>query len=541
MAASSASLSPANSRHGSSLHAAGPDDQLQHHGQDGPCAAPVPVEVLVEYLLAAKRALSSMTLVLRANDLTTYARQLHEESVILRAQTTFLNKGITEQRRLLNKVRRSMIRTYDAGKKEFKHIIKTLDVANGKLEATMDMLRKITVDAVFRPDGEEPKNLLDFVDENQVHGMREALKASIAELQATQTSFDGDLFRFDDDLRAIAKILNSSASPTPSKSPADSTSPQPPNPPILDLLAALTNHSHSMAEHLASLTHHFDMCVTAVRITEGGTALARRKAAEDSGGADAVSISGVIAEQEANVSDLDPEEKAEIVQVVLQDAAEVEEVVADLNAEMQQMDVAFAQLKDQADHVRAGYAAVMQAFQVLEDIGSRLSGYIAAETEFAERWEAEKEGISARLVEMESLRDFYEGYASAYDSLILEVERRRAVEEKIQAVWRKAKEQADKLMESDWRDREAFRSEVGEYLPTDLWVGMSGPLRRWEVVRAREREGGGEGELPAGDAAARGSMPRQDDGSSVTLSREVIDAARERIRTGASEVMRSSE
>lgn len=184
MAASSASSSPSNSRQGDSLNATGPDHQSEKHGHDASSsAAPVPVEVLVEYLLAAKRALSSMTLVLRANDLTTHARQLHEESVILRAQTTFLNKGITEQRRLLNKVRRSMIRTYDAGKKEFKHIIKTLDVANGKLETTMDMLRKTTVDAVFRPAGEEPKNLLDFVDENQVHGMREALKASIAELQ----------------------------------------------------------------------------------------------------------------------------------------------------------------------------------------------------------------------------------------------------------------------------------------------------------------------------------------------------------------------
>lgn len=298
-----------------------------------------------------------------------------------------------------------------------------------------------------------------------------------------------------------------------------------------------------MAEHLASLTHHFDMCVTAVRITEGGTALARRKAAEDSGsGADAVSISGVIAEQETNVEDLDPEEKTEIVQVVMQDAPEVEEVVADLNAEIQQMDVEFAQLKDQADQVRAAYMAVTQAFHVLEDIGSRLSGYIAAESEFAERWEAEKEGILARLAEMESLRDFYEGYSSAYDSLILEVERRRAVDDKIQAVWRKAKDQVDKLIESDWRDREAFRSEVGEYLPTDLWVGMSGPLRRWEVVRAREPEAEEERGLPADDEdAVRGSMPRQDDGSAVTLSREVVDAARERIRTGASSASRTSE
>ena len=297
-----------------------------------------------------------------------------------------------------------------------------------------------------------------------------------------------------------------------------------------------------MAEHLASLTHHFDMCVTAVRITEGGTALARRKAAEDShsgggggGGPDAVSISGVIAEQETNVADLDPEERAEIVQVVLQDAPEVDEVVADLNTEMQLMEAEAAQLRDQADHVRAGYGRVTKAFHVLEEIAVRLSGYIAAEAEFAERWEAEKEGISARLAEMETLRDFYEGYASAYDSLILEVERRRAVEEKIRAVWRKAKEQADRLVGSDWRDREAFRSEVGDYLPTDLWVGMSGPLRRWEVVRA----GDAEGDLVVADdddAAQEGGsmMPRQDDGSAVTLSREVIDAARERIRTGVS-------
>lgn len=188
MAASSASSSsPSNSRDGDSLHAGGggPDNHHQPDRQHGGhnASSPVPVEVLVEYLLAAKRALSSMTLVLRANDLTTHARQLHEESVILRAQTAFLRKGINEQRRLLNRVRRSMIRTYDAGKKEFKHIIRTLDLANEKLETTMDMLRSTTVDPVFRPPGEEPKNLLDFVDENQVHGMREALKESIAELQ----------------------------------------------------------------------------------------------------------------------------------------------------------------------------------------------------------------------------------------------------------------------------------------------------------------------------------------------------------------------
>ncbi|KUI59284.1 Autophagy-related protein 17 [Cytospora mali] len=521
------STSPANSRHGSSLQPGDPDGHLDHGAA---ATASVAVETLVEHLLAAKRSLSSMTLVLRANDLSTHARQLYEESAILGAQTAFLKKGINDQTKLLLRVRRNMIRTYDAGKREFKHIIKTLDAANGKLENTIDMLRHTTVDPVFRPSGEEPKNLLDFVDENQVHAMRDALKCSIAELQATQTSFDGDLFRFDNDLRALSKILKPSTTQSPPKSPADSTTHQQHNLPILDILASLTDHSHSMAEHLTSLTRHFDMCVTAVRITEGGAALARRKAAEDATSADPVSISGVIAEQESNVSELEPEGKIEIVQVVMQDAPEVDEVVADLNTEMQLMEMDFAQLKEQTDQTRSAYVAVTQAFQILEEIGSRLTGYIAAETEFLDRWGAEKQSIFARLEEMETLRDFYEGYGSAYDSLILEVERRRAVEEKIQGIWRKAKEQVDKLVESDWRDREMFRAEVGDYIPTDLWVGMSGPLKRWEVVRAGEGEGSGHASVHGSEEA----MPRQEDGSAVELSREVVDAARERIRMSMS-------
>lgn len=333
-------------------------------------------------------------------------------------------------------------------------------------------------------------------------------------------------------MRLLRGLLAASY-PSPPKSPADSISQHksyqvPQQTPIVDLLSSITTRSHAMAEHLASLTHHFDMCVTAVRITEGGAALARRKAAEDSGGADPVSISGVIAEQEANVEEHDTDEKAEIVKMVLQDAAEVEEVVADLNAEMQEIDVDFGFLKDQADQVKAYYGSVTQAFQLLEDIGSRLPGYIAIEEEFIQRWEDEKQDILGRMQDMENLRNFYEGYASAYDSLILEVERRRAIEDRIHGIWRKAKEAVDKLVEADWKDRETFRAEVGEYIPTDLWVGMSGPLRKWEVVRSRD----GESSTSAAGKALEEEMPRQEDGSTATLNRQLVDAVRERAEMG---------
>ncbi|ORY63364.1 kinase activator [Pseudomassariella vexata] len=486
---STASPSPQPSRPSSS-----------QHGDASEAADSVPVETLVQHLLDAKRSLSSMTLVLRANELVTAARLAHEESVILGAQSQFLRRGITEQARLLLRARRSMNRTYDSGKREFKQIIKNLDATNGRLEDTMNILRARVVESAFRPKGEEKRNLLDFVDVVQVDTMRNALKENIAALQATQTSFDGDLLRFDTDLRTLNKTLQSTPSPL---SPSASNAEQP----IAHILASMMHSSHDMAEHLTSLTRHFDLCVTAVRTTEGGAALAKRKAAEvtQSQGDDVVSISGVMAEQELHMTDVEPisgQDRAQMLQVVVQDASEVSGVVQEINEALHGMEDDFARLEEQTNRVRLIYLTTLDAFHVLQDIGSRLQSYIAAETEFRDRWIEEHETISDKMVEMEQLRMFYENYASSYDSLILEVERRKSHEEKMLSIWRKAKESVDKIIEADRRQRETFRQEIAEYIPTDLWPGMDDGMTRWEIVPVQDEvtaQAGGSAGTPALD------------------------------------------
>jgi hypothetical protein len=60
-------------------------------------------------------------------------------------------------------------------------VIRTLDAANARLESTMDILRSTMVEAAFRPEKEDPRSLLDFVDEQGVETMRDALKESIRE------------------------------------------------------------------------------------------------------------------------------------------------------------------------------------------------------------------------------------------------------------------------------------------------------------------------------------------------------------------------
>lgn len=144
----------------------------------------VPVWVLVDHLLAVKRALEgTLSLVADAHNLTTHARQMHEESVVLSAQTSFLRRGISDQVRILRSVRRGMNRAYEGGRREFKQLIRTLDASNGRLEQTFVMLKGTVVDPVFRPAGEEQKTLMDFVDEGDVEGLRDGLKESIKELQ----------------------------------------------------------------------------------------------------------------------------------------------------------------------------------------------------------------------------------------------------------------------------------------------------------------------------------------------------------------------
>lgn len=180
----SSSARTSHSRQPSSSSSATGD---HHHHQHQLDPDSVPVEVLVEHLLAAKRSLSSIALVLRGHELAVLARRRHEDAAVLSAQTAFLRRGAAQQLRVLARVRAGMGAAYDARAREFRHLIKTLDAADGRLQNTMAMLRGTPVDAALfsrkSGEGEERKTLMDFVDEKSVERMREALKESVAEMQ----------------------------------------------------------------------------------------------------------------------------------------------------------------------------------------------------------------------------------------------------------------------------------------------------------------------------------------------------------------------
>lgn len=161
-------------------------DSLDNHGAE---PDDVPLEVLVEHLLHAKRSLSSITLVLRANELATHARQLQLEAVVQSAQTAFLRSSIKEQTGILNRLRDGLLQTYEWSDADFKELLRQLDASGDRLAKTMETLRQTPVDAVFRPLGEEQKTLLDFINEEDVESRIEAVKGHMMELQVQSLRF----------------------------------------------------------------------------------------------------------------------------------------------------------------------------------------------------------------------------------------------------------------------------------------------------------------------------------------------------------------
>ncbi|KAI6247167.1 Autophagy-related protein [Erysiphe necator] len=461
----------------------------------------ISLDKLVSHLLAAKLSLASIKTVSRANEIVISARAALEECAVVTARTNFLRKGIKNQAATLRQLRAGIVAVYDQGQKDFMNVIRTLDAANQRLENTMNTLRSTIVEAAFRPEVEEPRCLLDFVHEQGVETMRDSLKENIREAKATQAEFDSAIVSLDNDLSALKASMVTKSDALPF-SEFESQIP--------DSLQCLESHAQQMADLLESLVQHFDLCVTAIRNTEGGTAAVRKAASSPPPGVDAVSVSGVISSGSipANEEQISDEEMQEIHDVLEKDARQVEGVVMELQDLLTDMEVKYQVILDFVSLLNASYQEQTATFKMLEIVGSRLQGYVLASHDFNLRWDETKASILSQLSELESIRIFYENYYSSYDALILEVQRRKQCQDQVQSVLKKAMDQLDRLYEFDSREREEFSADVGEFLPVDLWPGIGDVTPRWGFVRV--------------DGGVTDSIPH--------LSNEIIERASMRAR-----------
>ncbi|CAG8937881.1 unnamed protein product [Penicillium salamii] len=463
----------------SSIHpGAGPEDQRT-----------LPqVDTLISYLLGAKRSLASINHVWRANEIVTASHSALEESVTVCSRTGFLRRGLNSQLRLLYDVRTEVEQISFRGRDEFSVALRNLDAADARLKKTLDLLRGTIVHVSFRPGDEDEKSLHDFVDERGVEELHASLKASIDHTNTARAELDISNREFDDELAATrqslrhfhtaTKLASSRLSITSSSSSTSDSG-------LLTLssmpgqIQSLEAHAREMAVLLEALVRHFDLCVTAVKHTDGGGAVARSITGDMPTGVDGSNdgMPNIGAEINAHLNaPLDPmtdAEYQEMVTVLIKDAPEAEDVVIEIQDRINEMESIFEHVQTHRDVLLSISKATIEVHGHLSALASNgLPRYISQAHNFTRVWHEENDRINSGLAELSDLHSLYDGFLNAYDSLMLEVARRRHVRQRVEKVLRETRHKLDSLHDEDAAARDAFRVEQGDYLPSDIWPGV---------------------------------------------------------------------
>ncbi|QKX64631.1 uncharacterized protein TRUGW13939_11806 [Talaromyces rugulosus] len=449
------------------------------------------LDTLIAYLVAAKKSLSSIYHVSRANEIVNSARSALEESVVVSARTGFLRRGEKNQIRLLYNVRTEIENISQRGRDEFSNVLQDLDHADERLRHTLNKLQQTVVHPSFRPGGEEEKSLHDFLDERGVEELQNGLKSSIDRINEAQAQLDSSSSAFDQELQSLQQALGKyrtamemvSSRSSLSGSSSGSSNPALASPTAIPaMLRSLESHAQEMADLLESLVHHFDRCVTAVKHTEGGGAAARSITGDMPEGLN-VSLGketqGVDNAAHDSVDPMTESDYQEMLGVLIKDAAEAEDVVLEIQERINDMEATLESVIGHRDAVIAIGHATYDVFVHLSSLAStRLPEFIAQAHSFTQTWNEEHERIRSGMADISDLRTLYAGFLDAYDGLILEVSRRKHMRQGVERVLRETRAKLDQLHDEDVNAREAFRVEQGDYLPSDIWPGLGrGPMK----------------------------------------------------------------
>lgn len=373
------------------------------------------------------------------------------------SRASFLQSGIKDELKLLQTANSLMENQRELARKEFQNSLGMLDEADQRLDETLTTLRRTEVEGAFSAVGgteEEAQQrcLYDFVDEDGIENLKSQLKGVIDQVQETDEIFESHLEPFTVLIASIAESLSSL-----SKKSA-----------IPDLVVAIRPSLESMEEHasvmaslLESLAKHYDLCSLALKRAE--------------------SHDGGISSQEEDPET--EEDKANMLAVLEKDAGEVDDVVNEIKERLDEMEATGILVEQTIQDIADHYRAVLALLGKMHEGQSSLVDCTIQSKEFVQKQNDNQKVIAERLDELQRLTDHYVLFGDAYDALLVEVGRRITVQRQKDAIIQEALTQIDMLNERDLNEREQFRSEYGDFLPSDIWPGLSDPPGAYTVQR----------------------------------------------------------
>lgn len=384
---------------------------------------------------------------------------------------------------MLERVRRGAESTARRGRGELAGVSVGLEGVEGRLRGTLGRLRGTVVERGLRPEVEEEgkgKSLVDFMNEEGVEGVVGGIREVMEGAGRGVGAFEEGNRGFGEEVEGVRRLvrggggggLKGGSGVMGSASPEQGLE----RSPIPRILHEMEDHAREMATSLESLVSHYDLCVTAIKHTDGGGD-AFSKIAEDL-------PEGVHIGQDAGGVPPEPmgaDERIEMMRVLEEDAGQVEDVVMEIRDHIAEMESLHSRVEMHMDHLASEHANTTAAFRMLEDLGQRLPGHITRTQIFLTRWDEDKAAIDERLEELEGLTEFFHGFLRAYDNLLIEIGRRKDQELQVERVVQDARSRLDKLYEDEVEEREVFKKAHGEYLPVDIWPGLRDKPLRYSI------------------------------------------------------------
>jgi len=310
-------------------------------------------------------------------------------------------------------------------------VLRNLDAADLRVKQTIGLLKLTTVEATFRPTNEdEQRCLFDFLDEKGVDELTTTLHNSIDRMNQAQTEFAESNEAFDNELRSIEDVLRLSTPVTYGHDSSSTTT---------SIFRSLESHATEMADLLQSLVRHYDLCITALKHTEGGGEAAEQAHVDLPEG---LAFDNLDQNIPAPITE---EERSQMMQVLQNDAFEVEEAVQEIANYAAEMELQLEQIDSCVERSSKENVTLRGAIAMLDDLSNHLPCYIAASSKFASNWSREKQSMKEMMGELDGLRDFYDAFLRAYDDLVIEIVRRKAVKAKTEKIVKDAMTKIDKL------------------------------------------------------------------------------------------------
>lgn len=201
----------------------------------------------------------------------------------------------------------------------------------------------------------------------------------------------------------------------------------------------LEEHAHACAVSLESLIKHYDLCVKALRHTEGaGEAIARRS----QGNEQALDMSG--SDEEASMT---VDERAELLQVLQADAKEVDAVAAEITDLSEAIQDKADSIKERMDGLRTEASTLSQTAGELDSLGNDLTKASQQSQAAFSTWATELEVLQRQIPKMQAIDASFKKTLVAYGGLQRRLTKRR--ERRVQIEHLLAGEDTDHIHKPD--------------------------------------------------------------------------------------------